>query len=271
MVITLGGCVLATCLTPYHVQIYVPVVTAIRLTDPFLFLQELQAPSFRLVFDWVALALVLTAAFALGRYRTPLFLALLVPTSAVLAFRAHRDVWMLAIVSVAVLATAPMPWRFTRTVLGGREKALIAFVTLVVWISLAVIRTSAPELDRVIAAKFPVEAAAFVDSHHYRGRVYNHYDWGGYLIWRLPMADVVLDGRNPLHGDKRIWDSIRTWGGHPGWDSDPELLHANVVIADVNVALSSLLRTDPRFTLVHEDPVAAVFVRRGVAMTGTRG
>ena len=31
--LTLAGSVLATCLTPYHVMIYVPVVTAIRLTS----------------------------------------------------------------------------------------------------------------------------------------------------------------------------------------------------------------------------------------------
>jgi hypothetical protein len=73
---------------------------------------------------------------------------------------------------------------------------------------------------------------------------------------------VTLDGRNPLHGDARIWQSIRTWGGHPDWASDPELATAALVIADINTPLSSLLRYDPRFALVYEDHVAAVFKRR---------
>jgi hypothetical protein len=71
-----------------------------------------------------------------------------------------------------------------------------------------------------------------------------------------------MDGRNPVHGDERIWASIRTWDGRPGWASDPELTTANLVIADVNSALSSLLDRDARFALVYKDRVAAVFVNR---------
>ena len=268
MVLTLIGCMLATCLTPYHIGIYVPVATAIKLTDPFLFLQELQAPSFRFVYDWAALGLLLAATFAVGRYSTPPFLVLLLATSAFLAFRAHRDVWLLAIVSAIVLARAPLGRTLERAALRRGELALSGLVVGLFWISLAVTRASGAELDRAISAKFPAEAAAFMESRDYRGRVYNHYDWGGYLMWRLPRIDVALDGRNPLHGDARIRESIRTWNGHPGWASDPELARANIVVADVNMPLSSLLRKDSRFVLVHEDAVAAVFVAGELARIG---
>jgi hypothetical protein len=92
LLVTLLGCAAATCLTPYHVNIYVPVITAVRLTDPFLFLTELQAPSFRHVFDWAALGLVFAAAFMVGRQpRIPAFHVLLLATAVFLAFRAPRD------------------------------------------------------------------------------------------------------------------------------------------------------------------------------------
>ena len=51
------------------------------------------------------------------------------------------------------------------------------------------------------------------------------------------------------------------WGS-PGWDTDPELSAAGVVIAPVKLPLTSLLRLDPRFRLVYEDDVAVVFVAK---------
>ena len=259
----LAACVLATCLTPYHVRIYVPVLTAIRLTDPFLFLAELQAPPFRLIFDWVMLGLLLGATFALGRQQTvSLFLVSLLATGAFVAFRARRDVWFVVIASVVILAITCAPSVTRRAALGVARTALIAIVALGVAVGLATTRVSAARLEAAVAENFPVGAAAFVEQRGYRGRIYNDYNWGGYLMWRLPALDVTLDGRNPVHGDARIWASIRTFGGAPGWASDKELITADIVVADVNSALASLLRTDRRFTLAYEDHVAVVFENR---------
>jgi hypothetical protein len=71
-----------------------------------------------------------------------------------------------------------------------------------------------------------------------------------------------MDGRSNIHGDDRIGRSIATWFGARSWASDPELAAAKLVIAPINVALTSLLRLDSRFELVYEDDVAAVFVAR---------
>jgi hypothetical protein len=259
-----AACVLATCLTPYHLRIYVPVLTAVRLTDPFLFLAELQAPPFRLMFDWIMLGLLLAATFVLGRQHTVSpFLLLLLATGAFVAFRARRDVWFVVIAAAATLAITRSPFASRRLRFGMTRVALVAAVVLSVIVALSLTRVSAARLDDAVAGTFPVGAAAFVEQQRYRGRIYNDYNWGGYLMWRLPALDVTLDGRNPVHGDARIWASIRTFGGAPGWDADKELITADVVIADVNSALASLLRTDARFRLAYEDRVAVVFeVRR---------
>jgi hypothetical protein len=263
ILIALAACTVATCLTPYHIRIYVPVVTAIRLTDPFVFLAELQAPPFRLVFDWVMFGLLLGAAFMLGRAPTisPFFVMLLV-TGSFVAFRARRDVWLVVNAAVSILAAARVPYAVKRAPLGVARISLIAVVVLCVSVGLGLTRTSGPRLERAVAETFPVKAAAFIEKQGYRGRLYNDYNWGGYLMWRLPQLDVSLDGRNPVHGDERIWASIRTFSGAPGWSSDPELVAANVVIASVTSALSSLLRHDARFVLVYEDGMSTVFVAR---------
>jgi hypothetical protein len=65
-----------------------------------------------------------------------------------------------------------------------------------------------------------------------------------------------------LHGDERIERFGRTWAGLPGWEKDPDLANAGVVLAPADSALASLLLLDPRFMQVHQDDLARVFVPR---------
>src|SRR5262249_46227228 len=44
--------------------------------------------------------------------------------------------------------------------------------------------------------KYPEKAADFILEHKLKGRIFNTYGQGGYLIWRLwPDQQVLLDGR----------------------------------------------------------------------------
>jgi hypothetical protein len=55
---------------------------------------------------------------------------------------------------------------------------------------------------------------------------------------------------------------MATWNAEPDWASDPQLKAAGLVIGPVKAALTQLLRLDPRYQLVYEDKVAAVFIPR---------
>ena len=48
---------------------------------------------------------------------------------------------------------------------------------------------------------YPSAAADFVDARVRRGtgRLINEFDWGGYLAWKLPEYQVLLDGRTQLY------------------------------------------------------------------------
>jgi hypothetical protein len=119
---------------------------------------------------------------------------------------------------------------------------------------------SPKHLAAVIEENFPAKAASFVEENRLAAPLFNHFDWGGYLIWRLPQIPVAIDGRTNLHTDRRILRSCKTWAGERGWDSDPDLKAAGVVIAETKSPLASLLRLDGGFKLVHEDSVATVFI-----------
>jgi hypothetical protein len=123
-------------------------------------------------------------------------------------------------------------------------------------------KVSNASFNQAIENEYPMTAVNFVKTHGYAGPLYNHFNWGGYLIWALPNVPVAMDGRHNIHGDERLERSFETWTGQRNWASDPELSAARLVIGGVNQALVSLLRFDPRFHLVYEDDVAAVFVAR---------
>jgi hypothetical protein len=116
-------------------------------------------------------------------------------------------------------------------------------------------------LDAKLAKIMPVRAVEVIRANGYTGPVYNDFNFGGYLIWSL-RKPVSIDGRSAFYGDEAIDRSVATWNAEPDWASDPALTSAGVVIGPVKSALIQVLRLDPRFKLVYEDKVAAVFIKR---------
>ncbi|MBC8401855.1 MAG: hypothetical protein H8E14_10245 [Candidatus Marinimicrobia bacterium] len=53
--------------------------------------------------------------------------------------------------------------------------------------------------------RLPVKATRFLKANPITGKVYNSYNWGGYLIWELyPQKQVFIDGRAPAYPSKFI-------------------------------------------------------------------
>jgi hypothetical protein len=150
----------------------------------------------------------------------------------------------------------------------GRLLAAAALV-LIVAVTARQRDFSEARLEAQVAEEFPVTAAAIIEERGYAGPVYNHFDWGGYLLWRLPRLGSAIDGRTNIHGDRRIKQFADTWEGLPGWEPDPDLAAARLVVLQRRAPLAALLRRDPRFAVVHEDPVAVVFLARPAGPTPT--
>jgi hypothetical protein len=265
-----AACALATLVNPYHVGLYRVVLEYATQPGPFRFVNELKALEFREPSDWVVLALAGAAAFTLGRQR-PLssFAILLLTSTAFFAFRARRDLWFVVLAALAILSehwgttrnpvvrsassSAALDWRHRLAAMG-----LVAGLAVLI----ACGRQLSPaRLEEKVAGVFPVRAAAVVAERGEAGPLYNDFNWGGYLIWALPDLPVAIDGRTNLHGDERIVRFGNTWAGGQGWQDDPDLSAAGVVIAEARGPLAALLLRDGRFTLIHEDAVARVFVR----------
>jgi hypothetical protein len=259
-----AACTLATLATPYHVHLYRVVLEYGTHQVPHQLVAEFKALEFRNFWDWSVLLLGAAAAFALGRRRgLSAFDVLLLAACAWFAFRSRRDIWLLALAALALVPAARTLPAAARVFWPTWRQALAtAAVVLTLAAGYWTYAVSGSHVQDTLEARFPAKAAAFVREKEYPGPLYNGFDWGGYLIWELPELPVALDGRTNLHGDARIARAQDAWLGRPGWEADPELAAARVVIADTKTPLASLLRSDPRFQLAYEDRTAVVFVAR---------
>jgi hypothetical protein len=269
-----GACLASTLLNPFHARLYAVVVEYASKSETYNLVVELLASGFRMPWEWAMPVLVGAAAFALGRRREPsAFDVVLLLAASYLALRARRDVWFAVLAALAVLTTArPTAGTPADGFAMTRSRAsVIAGAVIIMLVAVAWCRDLSQEhLEEEVAARYPERAAAHVERRGYRGPLFNEYGWGSYLIWRLHGLPVSIDGRADLHGPGRIKRNVETLSGLQGWDCDPDLTAANTVIIQARSALASLLRLDPRFELVHEDPVAVVFVNRRASGQGQR-
>lgn len=264
LVVLALACLLATLLNPYHWRLYAVVVQYATQLGAYNYVMEHLGMDFREPWNWALLALTLSATFALGRRPTvSSFDVLLLLAAAYFSFHSRRDLWFMVLTALGILTTSP-PWdslQMEKFKVSWRQAAILVVGIVVMLVAIGWWKgIFAGRLGRSVSETFPVDAVSFVERKGYPGPLFNDFDWGGYLIWGIPRLKVAMDGRTNLYGDERLSRSMQTWQGQYGWDSDPDLNAAGVVIAHSKEALTSLLRRDPHFELVYEDQLAVVFV-----------
>ena len=262
----LSTCFAATFIGPYTYHLYHVVGAYSNSHVPYYMIQELAAFHFKTFTHYVLLLLTAGAFFAVGWPRKlDLFKLSLLIVASVVAFRTQRDAWFVSICAAAFIADlcagAGAGERPPAPVLNLPELAGVgAFLAIMLWLTARNIGFTTRELDRDISRGYPVNALNFVRQNSFPGPIYNHLDWGGFLIWYLPQYRVAIDGRNDLYGDELdrvMYDSSRG----ESYTSDPYLNEAGLVVLPAKLPLASLLTIDSRFRLVYQDQVAFVFAR----------
>jgi hypothetical protein len=264
--LALAASAVGTLLNPYGIKVYSTVLLYAGQTRIYNEITEFRAMTFREPQHFVAVLLVLGAAMAIGwrRDARPLWLIFLLVAS-LLAFRSVREIWFLAVVSVCVIADGwPSPGKTAaRAAAPFQSRAMVG-----IWVVALLIAScrhyglSNDALDVQTAGAFPEAAVRYIEMNHLGGPLFNDLSWGGYLVWRLPALPVALDGRTNVYGEDRILRFSAVWKGKPGWDSDPDLTRANLVLTPRVAAIASLLRTSPQFRNAYEDSQAVIFQRR---------
>jgi hypothetical protein len=184
------------------------------------------------------------------------------------AFTAERNTVFIGFFAPVFLA-AYLPWKRPLPAAAGWAASL-ALAAGIVW------GTVASDFFELRAAewRYPAGAADFLAAHRVTDRMFNTYEYGGYLIWRLwPRERVFIDGR--ALSDRVFDDYARIVYNHDasGGRSAAQLLDdygVQVIVINTfeyvtgTVYLLAPSLADPAQTawkLVYRDPQALVWMR----------
>jgi hypothetical protein len=116
-------------------------------------------------------------------------------------------------------------------------------------------------------AALPVQATEALQRLGRPLRVFNYYDYGGYLIWRLfpDGGRVFIDGRVEVYGSEVFGRYLRVSYLASGWQEVLLQSHPDAIVLPSGHPLVGILERDQEWTLLSQDGVATVFTRVGFA------
>jgi len=116
-------------------------------------------------------------------------------------------------------------------------------------------------------AMLPLKAVEFVKQHPIQGNMYNHFNWGGYLIWKLyPRQLTFIDGRLDMFVPDIYQDWLIPASGGEGWEKIFDKYNVAWVIfpsTGVWPELQEHSGPEKDWALVYWDDTASIFLRRG--------
>ncbi len=275
----------ATLLNPWGVRIYTAVARQQQILQTHSpFVTEWSAPQVRAAgalawrteapFLWLVIAAGVALAIALRR--KSFGSALLLAASIALALRYQRFHGMFAVITVIVAGAVLSQVRV-------RLSRPAAIVILAVAALFCGVRISDLVSDRYYVVMnevatfgagptdwYPQRAADFILRERLPGRVFNAYDIGGYLIWRLgPAYPVYIDGRAIPFGADVFFRYMQLLGlppGSPQWQREADLRGINMAVLPVSrfAGLAGVAKSfceTGSWRAVYLDETAGVFLR----------
>jgi hypothetical protein len=232
------------------------------------YIAEWASPNFHssdyLLFLFLLLAVVVCLAWSRMRPRPRDLLLLVVSTFAALS--SIRMIPLFVLVAVPVLSRTLKEWAaFSES--RPRAPAPVAVFIICVTILLAMTAFVGAHIAQVIhrqpaaeAEHFPAGAASYLQANRSSGPIFNHYDWGGYLIWKLDATNCVfIDGRADLYGEGLLQQFANTYQMNSDWQRALAEWQIARVIVPANSPLASGLRRVPSWSVRYEDAAVVVF------------
>ncbi|HXH49220.1 MAG TPA: hypothetical protein VNM47_07725 [Terriglobia bacterium] len=195
------------------------------------------------------------------RYRLEEFSLFLIVLYA--TFVHFRFAIMFAIVSAPLAASIFLRWapiydpRNDKYVIN----AVLAFGAV---LSFALFLPSEATLQKNISRDFPVEAVRYIQEHHVPGKMFNNYNFGGYLVWALaPEHQVFIDGRGDIYEHAGVFsDYAIVTQLKPEALSVLESYQIDSCLTDKDAPLTVLLASSPVWKEIYKDGASCLFVRQ---------
>jgi len=112
---------------------------------------------------------------------------------------------------------------------------------------------------------YPYRAVNFLTTQK-PGIIFNRYEWGGFLIWRLPQFRVFVDGRMPAwptpSGKSPYAIYLETLQTKPGWQETLRDYNIDWILISPGTFMDLLLRDNPEgfgWQEVYRDKISVVY------------
>jgi len=243
------------------------------------YIQEWQSPNFHLLhvqpFAW--LLLLTFGVVGASRQRLALTDFLLFAGFAYMGLLAGRNVALFALAAPIVLTRHAAPLlavlgrEFGYTGVSDNTSksgincylnwVLVGLVVLAVIIkSLSVMPLAVNE--NAFRQSMPIDAVEHLRQSAPSGRLFNSYNWGGYLLWALPEYPVFIDGRTDLYNDEVIDQWLQVMRAEPGWQQVLADYQVNLIMVENGSTLDRVLEDEPGWSLTYEDDLAVLYQAR---------
>jgi len=277
LAVVIVACAAAVMLNPYGTAMYAYPLETLRSRAMQSYIGEWASPDFHQLKYLPTLAMILATlvlpTLSPRRLRPRELFLLSVTTYA--ALRSVRHIPIYALIAIPILSATVQAWMEERAHAKSGEtkqtptttaKALFnAFLLTGFLVFLLVrVRYVTHHQFEMEAKEFPAAAVSFIQAHHPPAPMLNHYNWGGYFIWKLyPDYRVYIDGRADLYGDAFMNDFAAVYYlKGDAWKSTFAKWGIQTVVLPPDAPLVTAVRALPSWETIYSDKQAVVLTRR---------
>ncbi len=144
----------------------------------------------------------------------------------------------------------------------AERRTINSALVIILAATIVILFPRAASLRQQLDSFFPVRAVTYMKEHNVRGRLFNDYAWGGYLIWHDRDLPVFIDGRAEIFANNGVFDD---YGAAVTMASPTQVLehyHIDYVLLPPYSALARHLMNTPNWTIEYADNVA-MLLRKG--------
>lgn len=226
---------------------------------------------------FLALAVLMFATFAalaLSPKRLRLSELVMLSATGYAVLRSGRHLPIFAFAAVPLLAEHATLWIknqdwslrfFAPERAASKQQTGLRFAALLLALIVSMMNVRHVVARQAVAEEthFPARAVEFIRSENLPDPIFNWYDWGGYLIWKLyPERRVYIDGRADVYGDAFIAEFLRASKGQGDWREPLRRYKVRTVIVKPDSPLASLLLKEEGWSKAFEDGQAIVLVKQ---------
>jgi hypothetical protein len=273
LALVLGASALAALLNPNTYEMLIYPFGTLGSGAMQAYIQEWASPNFHQAQYWPFALLLLgtAAAMALSQRSVDLTDLLLFGGFGLAGLVSGRNIPLFAVVATPILTRHLVKWPMKRflPVFQPSTSSRSKGITILNWVLLLVIAMGCVlrcahvignNNPRALQELYPMAALDYIENSCLsQVRMYNSYNWGGYLLWRG--YAVFIDGRADVYGDDFINEYLLAYQLRGDWHRPLDEYDVDYVLIESGASFATLLEESPDWERVYRDEVAVIFVR----------